>query len=425
MSYNNEYIEWSEWDSEKNNCLENNNFIDFINNNSIGFQPSTPIESKSINSWIRILSLIGKAILTSFPVSSSYTSIGPSSNIDDIVTFIQDEFSTKISNEINKIKPNAWEQRKFNVIDEDGSSFEITTYNPVTDINAPVNVQKSFTDKDTYSFSDTTNSYSFAVSFKTNSSDNSADWFMYVVCGDPSLTINDYKNLLTGSSKNAILFVGAKENDSASIPTYCLLINCDTIKTTELKFYNSDLYIDTISVVDDKSIHSILTSSAVDQYYLKKIDASNTYLKKTDASNTYATKSALKRLENDYFDADLTTAGLAKIQSNVTIGTSITLVENTDFIKNIYNTDLAHKTAIFTLYRDEDEEIYISSNIKLDIVNTTDYYSNNDQPHIWFTGLGVIKLGSASAPNNNYLCYIVYDTISTRGLMITPVQKLN
>lgn len=149
------------------------------------------------------------------------------------------------------------------------------------------------------------------------------------------------------------------------------------------------------------------------------------YLSKTEASNIYLTKTAIKSLEYDYFDADLTPAGLAKIQANATIGTSITLVENTDFTKNIYNTDLKHNTAIFTLYRDDDEEVYISGKIKLDIVNTTDYYSDNDKPHIWFTGLGVIKLGSASASDNNYLCYIAYDTTSTRGLMITPVQKLN
>ena len=149
------------------------------------------------------------------------------------------------------------------------------------------------------------------------------------------------------------------------------------------------------------------------------------YLTKTDALSTYATTNALKPLQNSYFDAALTTAGLAKIQANPTIGTSITLVKSTDFIENIYNTNLSHMTVIFTLYRDDDEEVYISENIKLDIVNTTDYYSDNDQPHIWFTGLGVIKLGSASASDNNYLCYIAYDTMSTRGLMITPVQKLN
>ena len=134
---------------------------------------------------------------------------------------------------------------------------------------------------------------------------------------------------------------------------------------------------------------------------------------------------ALKPLQNSYFDADLTTAGLAKIQANATIGTSITLLKDTDFIENITNTDLSHRTVIFTLYRDDDEEVYISKNIKLNIAKTTDYYSDNDRPHIWFAGMGVIKLGSASASGNNYLCYIAYDTTSTRGLMITPVQKLN
>lgn len=175
-----------------------------------------------------------------------------------------------------------------------------------------------------------------------------------------------------------------------------------------------------------KEDSTIATMGWVNKYYLSKTDASNTYLTKTDASNTYATNNELKPLENSFFDADLTTAGLAKIQANPTIGTSITLVKNTDFIENIYNTYLAHRNVIFTLYQDDDEEVYISENIKLDIVNTTDYYRDNDQHHTWFSGLGVIKLGSASANNNNYLCYIAYDITSIKGpLMITPVQKLN
>ena len=149
------------------------------------------------------------------------------------------------------------------------------------------------------------------------------------------------------------------------------------------------------------------------------------HLTKTDASNTYATKNELRHLQNNYFEADLTTTGFAKIQANATIGTSITLVKDTDFIENIYNADSEHRTAIFTLYRDYNEEIYISENIKLDIVNTTSSYSDNDQPHTWFTGLGVIKLGSASVTGNNYLCYIAYDVKFTGRLMITPVQKLN
>lgn len=178
--------------------------------------------------------------------------------------------------------------------------------------------------------------------------------------------------------------------------------------------------------INSKSIDNISDSNTTDRNTLLTGKAINdTFLSKTDASSTYATINALKPLQNSYFDADLTPAGLAKIQANATIGTSITLVKDTDFIESITNNDLSHRTVIFTLYRDNDEEVYISENIKLDIANTTDYYSDNDQPHIWFTGLGVIKLGSASAPDNNYLCYIAYDTTSTRGLMITPVQKLN
>ena len=328
-------------------------------------------------------------------------------NKEDIKTNTAD--ITKLKDDISKIKPNAWEERKFNV-DMEGTPIEFTTYNPITDSNTLVNIQKSFIDKETYSLTDKINSFSFSAS--------SPNIFAYLVCGDPSLTLNE----LFGLEESAKNYIVLANTDVSGDGLYWLLINCrlvDTFSlfTSSLSFdrKDTDTYIDKISTADDKREHSMLTAKAVDQYYLKK----------TDASNTYATINALKPLQNSYFDADLTPAGLAKIQANATIGTSITLDKDTDFIENITNTDLAHRTVIFSLYRDDDEEVYISENIKLDIVNTTDYYSDNDQPHIWFTGLGVIKLGSASASNNNYLCYIAYDTTSTSGLMITPVQKLN
>lgn len=216
---------------------------------------------------------------------------------------------------------------------------------------------------------------------------------------------DDFVGIWTGHDNTDGYFCSlsmATPNDKTTYLVVTYIANSDCPQSL-----NDDTY---------KEDNTIATMGWVNKYYLTK----------ADASNTYATINALKKpLQNTYFDADLTAAGLAKIQANATIGTSITLVKDTDFIELITNTDLAHRTAIFTLYRDYDEEVYISKNIKLDIANTTDYYSDNDQPHIWFTGLGVIKLGSASVSGNNYLCYIAYDTTSTRGLMITPVQKLN
>lgn len=215
---------------------------------------------------------------------------------------------------------------------------------------------------------------------------------------------DDFVGIRTGHDNTDGYFCSlsmATPNDKTTYLVVTYIANSDCPQSL-----NNDTY---------KEDNTIATMGWVNKYYLTK----------TDASYTYATINALRPLQNTYFDAELTTAGLAKIQANAIIGTSITLVKDTDFIELITNTDLAHRTAIFTLYRDNDEEVYISENIKLDIANTTDYYSDNDRPHIWFTGLGVIKLGSASVSDNNYLCYIAYDTTSTRGLMITPVQKLN
>ena len=198
-------------------------------------------------------------------------------------------------------------------------------------------------------------------------------------------------------------------NDKTTYPVVTYIANSDCPQSL-----NNDTY---------KEDQTIATMGWVNKYYLAKTDASN-YLTKTDAFNTYATKFAIKTLEYDYFDAVLTPSGFAKIQANVTIGNSITLVKDTDFTEDIYNTDLRHKTVIFNLYRN-DEDIYISTNIKLDIVNTTDHYSDNDQPSTWYTGIGVIKLGSAAVSGNNYLCYIAYNASYNSGLTITPIKKLN
>lgn len=178
---------------------------------------------------------------------------------------------------------------------------------------------------------------------------------------------------------------------------------------------NSDKY---------KEDSTIATMGWVNKYYLTKTDASNTYLTKSDASNIYTTKSAIKTLQYDYFDAVLTTTGFEKIQANATIGTSINLFKGTDFTEDIYNSDLKHNTVIFSLYKN-DKNVYISTNIKLDIGRTTSYYSDNDQPCTWYTGIGVIKLGPASIFDNDYLCYIVYDATYNGGLIITPIKKLS
>lgn len=316
----------------------------------------------------------------------------------------------KLKDDISKIKPNAWEERKFIVDPGDGSPLNFLTYNPLTkESNTVVNIQRAFTDKETYSLTDKINSFSFSCS--------SPSIFCYLVCGDPSLTINELFGL-EESSKNSIVFGNTDVGGSGE---YWLLINCrllDTFSlfTSSLSFdrHDNNTYIDKISIDDDKQEHSILTAKAVDQYYLKK----------SDASNTYITKSAIKTLEYDYFDAVLTPSGLAKIQADATIGTSITLVTDTDFTADIYNIDMEHKTAIFNLYQN-DENLYISTNIKLDIGWTTTYYVDNDQPSIWYTGIGVIKLGSAAVSGNNYLCYIAYDASYNNGLTITPIKKLN
>lgn len=215
---------------------------------------------------------------------------------------------------------------------------------------------------------------------------------------------DDFVGIWTGYNNSDGYFCSlsmATPNDNTTYLTVTYIANSDCPQSLNSDEYKEDM--------------TIATMGWVNKYYLTK----------TDASNTYATKSAIKTLEYDYFDAVLTPSGFAKIQADITIGNSIILFKNTDFTEDIYNIDLKHKTAIFNLYQN-DEDFYISTNIKLDIVKTTSYYSDNDQPSIWYTGIGVIKLGAAAVGGgNNYLCYIAYDSAYNSGLIITPIKKLN
>lgn len=334
---------------------------------------------------------------------------------------------TKLKDDIGKIKPNAWEQRKFKINFSSTDYAECSTYNPITNESNPiVNIQRAFTDKDAYETTDSINSSSFSVSIPD------LNLFIYSVCADPSLTLIELADMdfsTTSRLKNKIVFLeGANDNGNK---IYSISINCDTAYFGKLSFHRNDSVddIDRISDDDDKSEHSLLTAKAVDQYYLKKTDASNTYLSKTDASNTYATKTELSNtnkridaLDTGTFDVDLTTAGFAKIKANVTIGTPITLTKDTDFSQYLNYTD--YKTVIFTLYIDNNEEYFISTDIKLDVGYTADVYKENDQNYTWLTGIGVIKLGP-NTNGNNYLCYISYSQGYTSPLVITPIQKLS
>lgn len=204
----------------------------------------------------------------------------------------------------------------------------------------------------------------------------------------------DFAGIWTGHDNTDGYFCSlsmATPNDKTTYLVVTYIANSDCPQSL-----NSDKY---------KEDSTIATMGWVNKYYLSKTDASNT-------------------LEYDYFDAVLTPSGFAKIQANVTIGNSITLFKDTDFTEDIYNIDLKHKTVIFNLYQN-DKNIYISTNIKLDIGRTTSYYSDNDQPSTWYTGIGVIKLGSAAIFGNNYLCYIAYDATYNNGLTITPIKMLN
>lgn len=322
-------------------------------------------------------------------------------NKEDIETNTTD--IAKLKDDIGKIKPDAWEERKFKVnlgtaVDESGNNIiDFTTYNPITNQSNPiVNIQRAFTDKDTYALTDAINSYSFTAS--------SLGIFAYLVCGDPSLTLNELFGL-EESSKNYMVLANT---DVSGDGYYWLLINCRSIDTfslvtSSLAFGRNDTspYIDAISTADDKREHSVLTAKAVDQYYLKKTDASNTYLTKTDASNTYLSKTDASNTyvtKQDYDerydtgDISLTQDGYDKINSMAEdIGTTITLTDTSDFTENTQVSNTCE--LILSVYYNANP---IYRNIHLMPNQTIDDYTayQDATEENWYTGHAILVLSS-------------------------------
>lgn len=287
---------------------------------------------------------------------------------------------TKLQDDIGKIKPNAWEERKFNLNISSTTSFECSTYNPINNESNPMlNIQRAFTDKDTYETTDAINSFSFSVSIP------SLNLFLYNVCADPSLTLPELFDMSTSTTvrlKNKIVFMEGADDDGNKI--YTISINCDTAYFGKLSFHRNDSVddIDRISDDDDKSEHSLLTAKAVDQYYLKKSDASNTYVTKQDYNNRFDTGVIV-----------LTEEGFNKIKAIAEkVGTTITLTATTDFSENVQLTNTRDKELILGVNYDVD---IIYRNIHL-VPNQTidDYDALQGAESTWYTGHAMLTLPS-------------------------------
>ena len=287
---------------------------------------------------------------------------------------------TKLQDDIGKIKPNAWEERKFKLNVSSTSQFECSTYNPITNESNPiVNIQRAFTDKDTYETTDAVNSSSFSVSIP------SLNLFVYSVCADPSITLIELADIdfsTTSRLKNKIAFIEGDDEDGNKI--YTISINCDTAYFGKLSFHRNDSVddIDRISADDDKSEHSLLTASAIDQYYLKKTDASNTYVTKQDYEERI-----------DKGDITFTSAGWEKIRAITdTEGQTITLRINSDFSEHIQLTGT--NDAILQFFYDGNP---IYKNVYLHPNSTLDDLDDHDAHQITFyTGHAIFTLASQS-----------------------------
>lgn len=317
-------------------------------------------------------------------------------NKNDIKTNTAD--ITKLKEDIGKIKPNAWEERKIKFTSADGTPFVCSTYNPITNESNPiVNIQRAFTDKDSYSPTDKINSYSYSISTKAKGNTIT----MYLLCGDPNLTIADTLDNFTNTSKNGIIFthIISEDNEEEGGDASILNINCFNIKANELiteaLTIGKGIPIDKISTDDDKSNSSILTAGAVDLFYLKKTDASNTYLTKTDASNTYVTKQEYEK-RIDEGNITFTSAGWEKLRAITdTEGQTITLRGGVDFIEHIQIT-WNHDAILEFLYDNNYiyKNVYLHPNSSLDDLDDPD--GHNSRQVTFYTGQAIFTLATQS-----------------------------
>ena len=342
-------------------------------------------------------------------------------NAEKIATNTSD--ITKLQDDIGKIKPNAWEERKFNFNLGEEGNVVFTTYNPITDANAPVNAQKSFINKDTYSITDVINSYSFFISGSLSGQSMS----IYAVCTHPSNSLQDILDL-DDQNKPAPSIVLITSKDETGKTSSSLNINCTKIKTDNIQSKSITIYnnngsakgIDSISDNDDTSFNTLLTAFAINEYYLKKTDASNTYLSKTDASNTYLTKTDASNTyltktdaSNTYLtkqdyneridtgDIIFTAQGWNKFKAITdTEGQTIELKVPTDFLEHIQATG-TNDLILQLVYNSH----VVFGNVYLHPNNTIDDLDSiAGAKTTYYTGQAILTLSSQS----NGLFYIVY-----------------
>ena len=310
---------------------------------------------------------------------------------------------TKLKDDISKIKPNAWEERKFNINLGENNNVVFTTYNPITDANAPVNVQKTFTDKDTYAITDALNSYSFFASGSLGEGNMS----IYAVCTHPSNSLQDILDTYD-QNKPAPSIVLITTKDETGKTSSSLYINCTTIKTDNIQSKSMTIAdnngnvkaIDSISDNDDTSLNTLLTAFATNEYYLKKTDASNTYLSKTDASNTYVTKQDYEE-RLDTGDIQFTAQGWTKFKAITdTEGQTIELHVPADLLEHVQVTG-TNDLKLQLVYNSHAvfENVYLHPN---NTINDLD--SITGAKTTYYTGQAILTLSSQS----NGLFYIVY-----------------
>lgn len=283
---------------------------------------------------------------------------------------------TKLQDDISKIKPNAW-VKNTSII---GGEYTFEQYIP-SDFNP--DIPYSFVKYNFDNHGNPTSQNIGLLAGKIIDSTGVGTYNLGLVLSDSShITITD-NDISFNFGSNASTIGMKYENGDAIL----------FLDKTMLQFDKGE-FITQFTNSDSTDYHNVLTAHAINQYYLKKTDASSTYLTKTDASNTYVTK---QDYDNRFEKAilTLTEAGFNKIKTMVeNEGTTITLTPTSDFTEQVPPINPNNMKEIRLNVKYDVESVY--SNIHLVPNTTTDDYNNlqGSLDSYWYTGHAMLNLPS-------------------------------
>jgi len=315
-------------------------------------------------------------------------------NKEDIETNTAD--ITKLKDDIGKIKPNAWE--KNTSIVEGEVTFE--QYIPA-DFNS--DIPYSFVK---YNFDESGNSSFQNIGLMAGkiiySNGISIPLLQLIFSDSSNIDIGETNISFHFGSDTSTVEMQYKNNDAILF-----------LDKTRFQFDKGE-FITEFSNSDVHDYHQVLTAFAINQYYLKKSDASNTYVTKVHADATYVTKQDYEE-SIDTGDIQFTTQGWTKFKAITdTEGQTITLSVPGDLLEHVQVTG-TNDLKLQLVYNGHAvfENVYLHPN---NSINNLDYIAGAKSTY--FTGQAVLTLSTQSEA----LFYIVYQ--ETTGITLQLITTL-